>query len=149
MSRAEPDRVPAAAARALLLRGQGLLDDPARAATPASVARAVRALGYVQVDSINRIERAHHLILASRLDGYAHRHLTTMAARRGGKLNTVEIREIIDGRKQVESHGSRDMPVWGSEFARARKKGEGREAAARNRVRALAAYLESIQALKR
>ncbi len=75
--------------------------------------------------------------------------LTTIAARRGGKINTTEIREIIDGRKQVESHGSRDMPVWGSEFARARKKGEGREAAARNRVRALAAYLESIQAPKR
>ena len=74
--------------------------------------------------------------------------LTTMAARRGGKLNSVEIREIVDGRKQVDSHGSRDMPVWGSEFARARKKGEGREAAARNRVRAMVAYLESIQAAK-
>ncbi|MBW2279500.1 MAG: c-type cytochrome [Deltaproteobacteria bacterium] len=73
-------------------------------------------------------------------------NLTTMAERRGGKLNGAEIREIIDGRKAVASHGTRDMPVWGSEFARARKKGEGREAAARNRVHAMVAYLESIQA---
>ena len=82
VSRGEPDLVPAAAARALLLRGQGLLDDPARVATPASLARVIRGLGYVQVDSINRIERAHHLILASRLDGYAHRHLTHLLERR-------------------------------------------------------------------
>jgi hypothetical protein len=69
-----------------------------------------------------------------------------MAERRGGKLNSTEIREIIDGRKAVSSHGPRDMPVWGSEFARARKKGEGREGAARSRVHAMVAYLESIQA---
>ncbi len=79
---AEPERVPAAAARALLLSGQGLLADPERRVTPALVERVVRSLGYVQIDSINRIERAQHLILASRLDGYRHRHLTHLLERK-------------------------------------------------------------------
>ncbi len=74
--------VPLGAARALLLRGQGLLEDPARRATPASVERAIRGLGYVQVDSINRIERAHHLVLAARFDDYTHRHLTHLLERK-------------------------------------------------------------------
>lgn len=56
--------------RRLLLAGQGLLDDPRQAATPAAVQERVEAMGLVQVDSINVVERAHHLILASRFDGY-------------------------------------------------------------------------------
>lgn len=70
--------VPAPAARKLLLRGQGLLRDPARRATPASSGRVVRELGFVQVDSINVVERAHHQILGTRLDGYRREHLTRL-----------------------------------------------------------------------
>ena len=62
--------VSAADARVLLLDAQGLLDDPARRATLASVAKLIDRLGFVQLDSIQRIERAHHLILGARLDGY-------------------------------------------------------------------------------
>jgi uncharacterized protein YcaQ len=62
--------VTAATARVLLLQAQGLLDDPARRASEASVAKLIERLGFVQVDSIHRIERAHHLILGARLDGY-------------------------------------------------------------------------------
>ncbi len=36
----------------------------------------VRTLGFVQVDSISAVERAHHLIMHSRLDGYEPRQLT-------------------------------------------------------------------------
>ncbi|MBV8201913.1 MAG: winged helix DNA-binding domain-containing protein, partial [Acidobacteria bacterium] len=64
-----PPRIPAAAGRRLLLGAQGLLDDPERA-TAESVYALVRRLGYVQIDSINVVERAHHLILAPRLRGY-------------------------------------------------------------------------------
>jgi len=71
--------------------------------------------------------------------------LTTIALRNGGKLPVVTIREVVDGRKQVKGHGSREMPVWGDEFGRARKQGEGRERAARSRSRALVSYLETIQ----
>jgi predicted CxxxxCH...CXXCH cytochrome family protein len=71
--------------------------------------------------------------------------LTTIAVRNGGKLPVVTIREVVDGRKQVKAHGTREMPVWGDEFGRARKQGEGRERAARSRSRALVSYLETIQ----
>jgi uncharacterized protein len=67
--------VPAAAARTLLLDGAGLLADPAVRAGPHAVQKVVRRLGFVQVDSIQRVERAHHLILGTRLDGYRAQHL--------------------------------------------------------------------------
>ncbi len=63
------EAVPAAAARRLLLAGCALDRAPARA-TKARVIALVRELGFVQVDSINSVERAHHLILHTRLDGY-------------------------------------------------------------------------------
>ena len=62
-------------ARVLLLAGQGLKADPVRAATRAAVRRTVSALGFVQVDAIQAVARAHHLILAARLDGYRPEHL--------------------------------------------------------------------------
>lgn len=64
------DSIPASAARRLLLAGQGLLADPTRPATPARVLAEIRSLGYVQLDSINVVERAHHHILWSRLHEY-------------------------------------------------------------------------------
>jgi len=63
------DPIPAAAARRLLLAGCALDRAPARA-TKTRVIALVRELGFVQVDSINSVERAHHLILHARLDGY-------------------------------------------------------------------------------
>ncbi len=62
--------VTAAQARRLLLGGQGLLENPSRRATAAVVQKLVERMGFVQVDSINVVERAHHLTLGSRLDGY-------------------------------------------------------------------------------
>jgi uncharacterized protein YcaQ len=69
----------AADARTLLLDGQGLLADPARRAGPKAVQKIVEQLGFVQVDSIQRIERAHHLILGARLDDYRAQHLDDVA----------------------------------------------------------------------
>lgn len=65
-----PVTVPPAAARSLLLRGLGLLADPARRASPARTRREIERLGFVQVDTIQVAERAHHHILMTRLDGY-------------------------------------------------------------------------------
>ena len=70
-----PAEVPAAAARRLSLGAQGLLEDPERAATRQELRRIILRLGFVQVDSINVIERAHHLTLWSRLQGYRRSHL--------------------------------------------------------------------------
>lgn len=65
-----PSRVPAATARRLLLGGQGLLADARRRATADVLYEIVEAMGFVQIDSINVVERAHHLTLAARLQGY-------------------------------------------------------------------------------
>jgi hypothetical protein len=58
------------AARLLLMGAQGLLADPARRATPSTLRKLVEQMGFVQLDSINVVERAQHLTLASRLDAY-------------------------------------------------------------------------------
>ncbi|MDX2043238.1 MAG: crosslink repair DNA glycosylase YcaQ family protein [Acidobacteriota bacterium] len=63
-------------ARRLFLGAQGLLADPARKATRATLAKLIEQMGFVQIDSINYVERAHHLTLASRLDAYRHEHFT-------------------------------------------------------------------------
>jgi uncharacterized protein len=73
-SKAPTRLVSATDARHVLLHLQGLAAAPTRSSTRA-VQKLVERLGYVQIDSINVIERAHHLILGSRLDGYRHAHL--------------------------------------------------------------------------
>ncbi|HJQ32791.1 MAG TPA: crosslink repair DNA glycosylase YcaQ family protein [Pyrinomonadaceae bacterium] len=73
--------VKAEQARLLLMGAQGLLDDPARAATPASLRKLVTRMGFVQLDSINFVERAHHLTLLSRSDGYRREHLARLLER--------------------------------------------------------------------
>jgi hypothetical protein len=60
---------------------QGLLSDPSRVATPAALLGLVRRMGFVQLDSINYVERAHHLTLFSRLDGYRREHLARLLER--------------------------------------------------------------------
>lgn len=69
-----PETVPVASARLLLLAGCGLDRAPVRA-TKARVIALVRELGFVQVDSISFVERAHHLVFHARLDGYDPAHL--------------------------------------------------------------------------
>ena len=70
--------VSAESARLLLMGAQGLLDDPGRAATVAALRKLVERMGFVQLDSINVVERAQHLTLGSRLDQYRHAHLASL-----------------------------------------------------------------------
>jgi len=74
-------QVPVVTARRLFLDAQGLLDDPGRRATAATVCKLVERMGFVQVDSIQVVERAHHLILAARLDGYRPAQLARLLER--------------------------------------------------------------------
>jgi uncharacterized protein YcaQ len=62
--------LPITSARRLLLGAQGLLADPAKRTTTASLQTLVERLGFVQMDTINVLARAHDLTLFSRLDGY-------------------------------------------------------------------------------
>lgn len=62
--------ISAQASRRLLLGAQGLLEDPARRATKSALLRLIQGLGFVQMDTINVVGRAHDLTLFSRLAGY-------------------------------------------------------------------------------
>jgi len=64
-----------AEARRLWLRAQRLDRDDPFGSGPAAVARAVAHAGYVQIDTINVIERSHHHILHTRIPGYRRRDL--------------------------------------------------------------------------
>ncbi len=65
----------------LFLGAQGLLADPHRRATAATVRKQVEALGFVQLDSIATVARAHDLTLRTRLAGYRPEHLQQLLER--------------------------------------------------------------------
>lgn len=68
----------AADARRLLLLGQGLLEDPEGPASARRLLSVIEGLGFVQVDSINVLERAHHLTLHTRLRHHRHQMLVEL-----------------------------------------------------------------------
>jgi uncharacterized protein YcaQ len=104
-----PASISAAQARRLLLGGQRLLEAPGRASAGA-VHQLVMRLGYVQIDSINVVERAHHLILATRLHGY----------------RPSLLHGLIERRRQLFEHWTHDaaaiptlwFPYWHYRFER-------------------------------
>ena len=73
--------IPLEAARRLLLEGQALLDATDGRATESAVERLVARLGFVQLDTITVVERAHHHILGTRLDAYRPDLLDTLHRR--------------------------------------------------------------------
>ena len=42
--------------------------------------------------------------------------LTQLARNNGGQYDERAVMSVIDGRRQVVEHGTRDMPVWGEIF---------------------------------
>ena len=76
--------------------------------------------------------------------------LTLIARSNGGVFPSDRIIGVIDGRVQVTSHGSRDMPIWGDRYEiTAAEHFAGspydQEAFIRGRVLILADYLSRIQ----
>jgi mono/diheme cytochrome c family protein len=71
--------------------------------------------------------------------------LTRIAARRNGTFPDGEIARFIDGRFDVASHGSREMPVWGERFSSDVPDSGVGESVARGRISTLIEYLKSIQ----
>lgn len=65
--------------RALLLQAQA---PDLRGRGPARLLELIRRLGFVQLDSINVLERAHHLTLRSRLSGYRPEDLEKLLSQR-------------------------------------------------------------------
>ena len=71
MSRTDkPCSITKAAARHIWLRAQRLDSEAPFGEGPTATAAAVAHLGYVQIDTINVIERCHHHILWNRIPAY-------------------------------------------------------------------------------
>jgi mono/diheme cytochrome c family protein len=64
--------------------------------------------------------------------------LTKLSEANGGKFPAVRVFEIIDGRREVEVHGSREMPVWGRTTRLSL-------ATVQSRIRAIVDYLATLQ----
>lgn len=72
--------------------------------------------------------------------------LTTIAARSGGEFPALRVAEVIDGRREVIGHGTREMPIWGERFGELVVRGApGEQSAIRGQVLLLVEYLRSIQ----
>lgn len=71
--------------------------------------------------------------------------LTTIAERRGGDFPSLEIADIIDGRKTLRAHGTSEMPVWAERFGEERPSGQGGAAGLGGRTYVIVDYLRSIQ----
>ena len=70
--------------------------------------------------------------------------LRTLSLRNQGKFPRIAVVRQIDGRDLRMVHGSRDMPVWGWQFAQdTDKRDPAKQAEAR--INALVDYLETIQ----
>jgi uncharacterized protein len=115
MARSSPlPTIPAAAARRLLLGAQGLLDDPRQRATADALYQIIERLGFVQIDSINVVERAHHLTLAARLQSYRPQLLARLLER--------DRRLFEHWTHDASAIPTRWYPYWHVRFDRYRRK---------------------------
>lgn len=71
--------------------------------------------------------------------------LTMIAKRRGGTFPETEVLEIIDGRRPLAAHGTKDMPIWGQRFGEVVPSSSAEQASVRGRLLLFVAYLRSIQ----
>src|SRR6187399_2981161 len=71
----KPQLLSKSRARRIWLRAQRLDDYAPFGDGPEATRLAVEHLGYVQIDTINVIERCHHHILQTRIPGYRREHL--------------------------------------------------------------------------
>lgn len=116
-----PDRLPLVAnrqARRLLLEVQGLAEAPGRRLRLGELQALVERLGFVQVDSINVVERAHHQILFSRCQTYRPAQLTRLLERERSLFeNWTHDAAVLP---------SRFWPWWQPRFQRERERLAGR-----------------------
>jgi mono/diheme cytochrome c family protein len=74
--------------------------------------------------------------------------LTMMSKNNDGTFPFWTAFEIVDGRRGVGAHGTREMPVWGKEFYAASQGGSqgiSTETIVRGQIMELLIYLRSIQ----
>lgn len=71
--------------------------------------------------------------------------LTQIRARLDGSFPVDELYRMIDGREEVQAHGTREMPVWGNIWE-VSDSGPQSDAVVEQRINLLIEYLRSIQA---
>jgi uncharacterized protein YcaQ len=97
-------------ARRLFLHRHALSEAPTGAATGQALADLISRIGFVQVDSINTVERAHHMILFSRRQTY----------------RPEALKPLLDRDRRLWEHWTHDasilpietFPYWKHRFAR-------------------------------
>jgi hypothetical protein len=107
-----PPRLDVATARRLFLHRQGLADAPGGPVTGAELLSLIERLGFVQVDSIVTVERAHHMILSARRTGY----------------RPAKLKALLERDRSLFEHWTHDaaviptafFPHWTHRFERAR-----------------------------
>ncbi|MDX1576720.1 MAG: crosslink repair DNA glycosylase YcaQ family protein, partial [Kiloniellales bacterium] len=100
-------------ARRAFLAGQGLARPVGGRLTREGLYGQIERLGFVQVDSINTVERAHHLILFARNHNYRHGQLTHLLERKAALFeNWTHDASIIP---------TRFYPYWMCRFAKERE----------------------------
>lgn len=80
-------------------------------------------------------------------------NLTVLSKNNGGVFPFERVYMVVDGRQVVKGHGSRDMPIWGSDYSQEKAKaGEhffdmpyDMEMYVRARILALIDYLHRLQ----
>jgi len=75
-----PAKVPYGKLRKLALASQGLLKSNPFGGGADAVERAIKHIGYVQIDTISVVERAHHHVLWSRVGNYQADQLADLVA---------------------------------------------------------------------
>jgi hypothetical protein len=102
--------LPNAAARRLFLHRHALCEAPTSAGSGADLAQLIDRIGFVQVDSINTVERAHHMILWSRRQTY----------------QPAALKRLLEQDRGLWEHWTHDAsilpmsvyPYWSHRFAR-------------------------------
>jgi hypothetical protein len=113
-SSAAPPVISNRAARRLLLASQGLSDDPTRRLDDAGLLDLIERMGFVQIDSIRTVERAHHHILFSRNQNYRREQLVRLI---DGEASLFENRT-----HDAAIIPSRFYPFWRRRFERDRER---------------------------
>lgn len=118
MSNTTRPLIRADSARRLFLAKHGLDDPPKGAGRGADLASVIDSLGFVQVDSINTVARAHHMILFARRPAY----------------RETSLKKLLEKDRQLFEHWTHDaaviptgfFPHWRLKFARDAERLRGR-----------------------
>ncbi len=79
-----------AAARRLFLQRHALSDLPTAKPSGDGLMELIHSLGFVQIDSINTVARAHHMILFARRPGYRQEQLKPLLETRPPALRALD-----------------------------------------------------------